>query len=125
MSLTLWLEINAFIALFFGIMLTCWPKQMMAQSGIVLDNVSDIFARGVGGAILGFALINWGARNYTGADIVWYVVGANIALHVISGIVDLRATVDGTYKNTASGWFSVIFHAVIALIFAYYIVITR
>jgi len=125
MSLRTWLAINAFVALFFGIMLTFWPRQMMKQSGAVLDNTAMIFARGVGAAILGFALINWSARNYTHLDIVWAVVGANIILHVVGGLADVKATLDKTYKKAQAGWFSVVFHAVITVIFTYYLLFTR
>lgn len=125
MTLHTWLAINAFFALLFGVMLVFWPRQMMQQSGVKLDKVSLIFARGVGGAILGFALINWAARNYTDLGIVWAIVGANISLHLVGGLADLKATREKTYTNTNAGWFSVIFHFVIVAVFGYYLLFVR
>jgi len=118
MSLSLWLEINAFIALFFGSMLTFWPRQLTMMPK--LDEKAELFARSLGGAVLSFALINWGSHNFTGYDVIWWIVGANILMQAVTGIMDLKI-----YRGTPSGKFSAAFHFLFAAVFAYYFIFTR
>jgi hypothetical protein len=120
MSLSTWLAINAFFALFFGSMFTFWPRQLIGQSGTKLNDMAVVYARGLGGAILGFALINWGSRNFTSYDVIWWIVGANIVMHVVSGAVDWRVMVKKSARYGSLG-----FHFVIAAVFAYYLLFTR
>ncbi len=75
--------------------------------------------------MLSLALVNWVARNYTNSGVIWGVVGANIPIHVITGGVDLRSTLNKTFKPATGGWGSVAFHALFIGVFGYYLLSTR
>jgi hypothetical protein len=65
------------------------------------------------------------ARNYTNSGVIWGVVGANILIHAVTGELDLRSTLNKTFKPAASGWGSVTFHALFIGVFGYYLLFTR
>ena len=125
MGLQTWLTIHSVIGFILGAVLILSPKNFGKQMGMKFEGPTLVLARSIGGTILAIALINWVARSYTDSPLVWAVVGGNIILHLVDGIVDVKATLEKVYTKTSAGWGSVVFHFILVFVFSYFLLFTR
>ena len=89
------LTATAILALLFGIGQAAVPGILLSIFGVTLDVNADLFARTLGGTWLGYALLNWRARE-GGLDFQRTVVMADLIVAVFGIVVSLYAISRGT-----------------------------
>lgn len=86
------LTATGLLALVFGIGQLLIPGLLLSIFGVTLDRNADLFARALGGAYLGYAVVNWRARgaeprsqrSVVLADLIVAVSGLVISLYAIA-----------------------------------------
>lgn len=92
MTVTRLLSATALLALLFGVGLALMPDVLLGIFGVTLDVTGVLFARNLGGAWLGYALLNWQAREASTqtrravvqADLIVAAFGVVLSLYAIS-----------------------------------------
>ncbi len=112
------MTIAAVVPAFFGISLLFTPASLMETNGLVVNDSALLFARSVGGMLLGVAVINWRARKDEGSDTLWGIMRGNIGIHVLALITDVSAIYHHVItKNPA---FSIVVHVFFIVAFGYF-----
>ena len=113
--------INILIAIFFGGSCAFFPHFVYSLYGVIPDEAAIWASRLVGGSILGFATLMWFGIKVASAEsrraiAIALLVQDSIGF-VASIIFQLKEEVN------AFGWFSLALYGVLALVYAYFIII--
>jgi hypothetical protein len=111
------LVVAAVIAAVFGVAFVLASGPLLAVYGITLDKAGTLVAQLFGALLIGFAVLNWFARNVTDPDARQAVVFGNLAGDVIGFVVILIGQLAGI--TNAVGWSSVAIYLLLAVGFAY------
>ena len=118
MKLNTMLTIAAVVAGIFGVAFVIVTGPLMSLYGITLDQAGTLVAQLFGAALIGFAVLNWFARNVTDREAQRAVVLANLASDVVGFVMILIGQLAGVAN--ALGWSSVAIYLLLALGFAYF-----
>ena len=113
--------VNILIAIFFGGSCAFFPHFVYSLYGVIPDEAAIWASRLVGGSILGFATLMWFGIKVASAEsrraiAIALLVQDSIGF-VASIIFQLKEEVN------AFGWFSLALYGVLALVYAYFIII--
>jgi hypothetical protein len=118
MKLSTLMVINSIIAFVFGIAFVVIPWQVLSLYGTQpspeLNYVSQLF----GGALLGFAVLTWTARNAGESDARKAIVKALFIGDGVGFIVALIAQLNNVVNNL--GWSTVVIYLLLAIGFGYF-----
>lgn len=118
MKLSVWLGIAAVLAGVFGLGLVLVTGPMLSLYGIALDKAGTVVAQLFGAALIGFALINWFARNATDGEARGAIVLGNLVGDVAGFMVALIGQLAGVAN--VLGWSAVAIYLLLSLGFAYF-----
>ena len=118
MKLKTLMTINAIVAIVFGVTFVIVPAQAYLLYDITADEHLIYMGRLFGGALMGFAILTWMARNATDSDARRAIV---LALFISNGIGFVVALM-GQLSNVvnALGWSTVAIYLLLALGFGYF-----
>ena len=108
------LQIGAVLAIVFGLGLALLPAQMLAGFGLGTPNEALIVSRDVGVTLVGVGVINWLARDATGAVLRGILIG-NLVIQVLEFLVNGYELATGALPSQAAG--GEIIHVVLAVVF--------
>jgi hypothetical protein len=111
------LVVAAVIAAVFGVGFVLASGTLLAVYGITLDKAGTLVAQLFGALLIGFAVLNWFARNVTDPEARQAVVFGNLAGDVVGFVVILIGQLAGIAN--ALGWSNVAIYLLLALGFAY------
>jgi len=118
MKLNTLLSIAAVVAGVFGVAFVVATGPLLSLYGIVLDQAGTLVAQLFGAALIGFAVLNWFARNLTDREAQRAIVLANLSSDVVGFVMILIGQLAGVAN--ALGWSSVAIYLLLALGFAYF-----
>jgi len=107
----------AVIGALFGVAFVVASGPLLAIYGITLDKAGTVVAQLFGALLIGFAVLNWFARNVTDPEARQAVVLGNLAGDVVGFVVILMGQLAGIAN--ALGWSTVAIYLLLALGFAY------
>lgn len=110
--------VNAVVAGLFGLALVLVPGQFLAQYGLAIDAGFGLVAQLFGTALIGYALLTWGARKAGESEARRAIVFALFVADAIGFVVALIAQLKGLVN--AVGWSTVVIYLVLAIGFAYF-----
>jgi hypothetical protein len=108
------LQIGAVLAIVFGLGLALLPAQMLAGFGLATPNEALIVSRDVGVTLVGVGVIDWLARDATGAVLRGILIG-NLVIQVLEFLVNGYELATGALPSQAAG--GEIIHVVLAVVF--------
>lgn len=111
------LVVAAVIAAIFGVGLVVASGPLLAIYGITLDTAGTVVAQLLGASLIGFAVLDWFARDVTDPTARQAVVFGNLAGEVVGFVVILLGQLAGVAN--ALGWTTVAIYLLLALGFAY------
>ena len=114
MSSRLALSIGAAAAAIFGLLLLALPAQMLAGFGLDTPNAALVVSRDVGVTLLGLAVINWLARDATGAVVDALLLG-NLTVQVLEFVVNGVEILTGALPGAAAP--GLLIHIILGAIF--------
>ena len=117
MRLNMLLVVSAAIAAVFGAVFVVVPGPVAAIYGITLDKAGMLVAQLFGAALIGFAVLNWFARDVTDPTGRQAVVMSNLVGDAVGFVVILLGQLSGIAN--ALGWTSVALYLLLVLGFAY------
>ena len=117
MKLNILLVVAAAIGAVFGAVFVVAPGPVAAIYGVTLDKAGMLFAQLFGAAIIGFAVLDWLARDVTDPTARQAVVLANLVGDAVGFVVILLGQLAGI--PNALGWTSVAIYLLLVLGFAY------
>jgi len=120
MKLSALMTLNTVIAGLFGVGFLAMPARVLANYGVTGDANLDLMTRLFGGALVGFAIISWQARNAGDSAARRAIVMAFFVADAIGFVVSLMAQLNGVSNNL--GWSTVAIYLVLALGFGYHAV---
>ena len=118
MKLSTLLKIMALICFLFGLGYLIIPKQIIAFFGAEADEVAVHAGRFLGGAIFGYGVLAWSARNAEGSAIRRAIKLAIFAACLFAFIPALLAQLSGVFN--AFGWIPVALLFLSAVAFGYF-----
>ena len=118
MKLNTLLSIAAVVAGVFGVAFVVATGPLLSLYGIALDRAGTLVAQLFGAALIGFAVLNWFARNLTDREAQRAIVLANLSSDVVGFVMILIGQLAGVAN--ALGWSSVAIYLLLALGFAYF-----
>ena len=113
--------INIFIAAFFGLGCAIFPELIYWLYGIVPDEAAIWSARLLGGSILGFATLMWFGMRTASVEARRAIALALLLQDAVSFIASLFFQLTG--QVNLFGWFSLALYGVLALAYAYFLVL--
>jgi hypothetical protein len=117
MRLSNLLVVAAAIAAIFGVALVVVPGPLLAIYAMTVDKTGTVVAQLFGSVLIGFAVLNWFARNVTDPVARRAVVLGNLAGNVVGFVVILLGQLAGVAN--ALGWSNVAIYLLLALAWAY------
>ena len=117
MRLSNLLVVAAAIAAIFGVALVVVPGPLLAIYAMTVDKTGTVVAQLFGSVLIGFAVLNWFARNVTDPEARRAVVLGNLAGTVVGFVVILLGQLAGVAN--ALGWSNVAIYLLLALAWAY------
>jgi hypothetical protein len=111
------LVVAAVSAAVFGVAFVLASGPLLAVYGITLDKAGTLVAQLFGALLIGFAVLNWFARNVTDPEARQAVVFGNLAGDVVGFVVILIGQLAGI--TNALGWSNVAIYLLLTLGFAY------
>ena len=106
--------IGGVAALLFGLALFVSPESMLAGFGVAAPASTRVLARDVGATLIGLGVINWMARNATGAVLRALLVG-NVVVQALELLINGYEIVVGDLPSQAAG--GLVIHLVIGAVF--------
>jgi hypothetical protein len=85
---------------------------------VTLTPATEVIGRIAGSAILGFAIVFWGARNGSAAEVFKAVMMAGLIANGLDCLILLHATVTGLVNGL--GWLQVLINGGLAVGFWYF-----
>lgn len=89
-------------AIVFGVALLVFPTSMLANFGIAAPNEARVLSRDVGATLIGLGVINWMARNATGAVLRALLVG-NVVVQALELLINGYEIAVGDLPTQAAG----------------------
>ncbi len=117
MSLRNLLIVDAVVGFVLGVAFVFATGPLLSVYGITLDTAGTLVAQLFGAVVIGFATLNWLARNVTDPETRQAVVYGNLVGYVIGFVVILIGQLGGIAN--AVGWSTVAIYLLFALGFAY------
>ena len=117
MKLRTFLMIVGVVALLYGLGLLLLPAFMATTYGFGTSASEILLARFFGVAMLTLGLINWLAKDLTGASVKPIILGSLIG-DLVGAIVALMGTLSGVMS--AVGWSAFVIYLLFVLGFAYF-----
>jgi hypothetical protein len=111
--------INLFLAIFFGIACSLFPRWVFQLYGLTADEAAIWTARLVGGSILGFATLMWFGRKTASPEARRAIALALLAQDAIGCVASIEIQLTG--KVNVFGWFSLALYGVLALAYAFFL----
>lgn len=108
------LSIGAVLAVVFGAALALLPVQMLSGFGLGTPTEAQIVSRDVGVTLIGLGIINWLAREATGAPLRGLLWG-NIFIQVAEFVVNGWEVAAGSLPAAAAG--GLVIHLALAVVF--------
>jgi uncharacterized membrane protein YfcA len=118
MKLSLFLAIAAVIAGIFGLGFVLVTGPLLSLYGVALDPAGTLVAQLFGAALIGFAVLNWFARNVADRDAQRAIILGNLASDAVGFVMALLGQLAGVAN--ALGWSTVAIYLLLALGFAYF-----
>jgi len=118
MKLRSFLTISAVAGLVYAVGLLLMPAFVATMYGLGTSASEILLARLFGGALLAVVLIQWLAREFTGATVRPVLVGSLVG-ETVGLIVALVGVLTGTMNSF--GWSAVVIYLVFGLGFGYYL----
>jgi hypothetical protein len=113
--------VNIFIAIFFGGTCTFFPRFVYSLYGIVPDGAAIWASRLTGGSILGFATLMWFGIKTTSSESRRAIALALLVQDTVGSIASLVFQLKE--EVNIFGWFSLAIYGVLALAYAYFLLI--
>jgi hypothetical protein len=110
--------VNAVIAGLFGLALVLMPGQFLANYGLAIDAGFGLVAQLFGAALIGYALLTWGARSAADSEARRAIVFALFIADAVGFVLALIAQLKGLVN--AVGWSTVAIYLLLAVGFAYF-----
>ena len=110
--------VNAVLWAINGIGFVLAPAPLLSVLGVTADQYVTWMTQAFGAALIGYAIMNWFARNDTDSEARRAILLANLGFNAIGVVIDLLATLSGVLN--ALGWSIVALHLLLALAFAYF-----
>jgi len=117
MKLSSLLVVDAVIGVVFGVAFVVASGPLLSIYGITLDKAGTLVAQLFGALLIGFAILNWLARNVTEPEARQAVVYGNLVGAAIGFVVILIGQLAGIAN--AVGWSTVAIYLLLTLGFAY------
>ncbi len=118
MSQKLFFTAVAIIYFVLGVGNVVAPAAFLSGFGVSLNASGDLFARVIGSAAVGFALVNWGCRDAGPSRLFTMVLYGNLSEKVIQVVLILLALNAGVFNSM--GWVMLTLQALIGVGFAYF-----
>jgi hypothetical protein len=118
MKLNSFLMLATIVAAVFGLAFLIVPSQLVAMYGVTLTPATEVIGRVAGSVILGFAIVFWGARNGSGAEVFKAAMTAGLIANGLDALILLHATVTGLLNGL--GWLQVLINGGLAVGFWYF-----
>jgi hypothetical protein len=118
MKLNSFLMLATIVAAVFGLAFLIAPSQLVALYGVTLTPATEVIGRIAGSVILGFAIVFWGARNGSAAEVFKAVMTAGLIANGLDCLILLHATVTGLVNGL--GWLQVLINGALAIGFWYF-----
>jgi hypothetical protein len=118
MKLNSFLMLATIVAAVFGIAFLLAPAQLVAMYGVTLTPATEVIGRVAGSVILAFAIVFWGARDGSGAEVFKAVMTAGLIANGLDALILLHATVTGLINGL--GWLQVLINGGLAVGFWYF-----
>lgn len=118
MKLSHLMIVSAVVAVIFGIAFVLAAGSLMTLYGATLNPAGNLIAQLFGAALIGFAVVNWFARNAKEGEALQAIVLANLVSDTIGFILALLGQLAGVVN--ALGWSTVVIYLLLALGFAYF-----
>lgn len=117
MTLKTMLVIAAGVAAVFGVAFVVASGSLLSIYDITLDNEGTLIAQLFGAALIGFAVLNWFARDVTDPEAQRAVVLANLVGDAVGFVMITLGQLAGLANNL--GWLNVAIYVLLLLGFAY------
>jgi len=118
MKLSTMLAIAAVVAGIFGLAFVLVTGPLLSFYGITLDKAGTLVAQLFGAALIGFAVLNWLARNVTDRGAQQAILLANLISDTVGFVMAFIGQLAGIAN--ALGWSTVAIYLLLALGFAYF-----
>ncbi len=120
MKLNSLMIITAALLAIYGIGFVVAPAPLLSLLGIATDPAVAFVTRAFGAALIGYAVMNWFARNAVDSDARRAIVLADASFNALAIVVNLLGTLSGVLN--VLGWSNVVIHLLLAAGFAYFLV---
>ncbi len=118
MKLSNLMMVTTIVAGIFGIAFVLASGPLMSMYGATLNPAGTLIAQLFGAALIGYAVVNWFARNAKGDEALRAIVLANFVADTVGFIVSLLGQLSGVVN--ALGWSTVAIYLLLALGYAYF-----
>ena len=118
MKLSNLMVVTAVVAAIFGIAFVLASGPLMSLYGATLNPAGMVIAQLFGAALIGYAVVNWFARNAKGDEALRAIVLANLVADTIGFIAALLGQLSGA--TNALGWSTVVIYLLLAAGFGYF-----
>ena len=118
MKLKTLMIINSIVAIVFGVLFVIVPTHVYSLYDFTADEHLVFMGRLFGGALIGFALLTWIARNATDSDTRSAIVYALFTADAIGFVVALIGQIHKVVN--VLGWSTVVIYLLLALCFGYF-----
>ena len=123
MSQSLFFSAVAILYAILGVGHVVAPAAFLSGLGVCLDGSSELLARVIGSAAVGFALVNWGCRDAAPSRLFTAVLYGNLIEKIIQVVLILYALYAGIFNSM--GWGMLALQAAIGAGFAYFLFTKR
>jgi hypothetical protein len=123
MSQNLFFSAVAILYAILGVGHVIAPAVFLSGLGVNLDASSDLLARVIGSAAIGFAFVNWGCRDAAPSRFLTAVLYGNLTEKIIQVILIAYALNVGIFNFM--GWGMLALQALIGAGFAYFLFAKR
>lgn len=118
MKLSNLMVVTAVVAILFGIAFVLAAGPLISLYGGTLTPAGTVVAQLFGAALIGYAVVNWFARNAKETEALRAIVLANFVADAIGFVVALLGQLSGAAN--ALGWSTVAIYLLLALGFGYF-----
>ncbi len=118
MKIGTWLLITAIVGLLFGLAYLILPAQLLGFFGVMADDAAVLAGRFFGGAILGYGVLAWLARDLEESVSRRVIARTLFVTMALGAILSLVGVLSGVFS--AAGWVGVLILLVLALVFGYF-----
>lgn len=108
------------LSAFYGLCLLLIPVKFVSTYDITLTASGIYFARSVGAALLGFAILFWSNRNVPFSDRSWQsLLAATFLSQAIDAVIAVRELMNG--QGNSLGWTTVAVNVLVSLTSLYFL----